>query len=88
MYNTAGDEVINAQGELDFDVLYHSYRHADYLRQQAIDVGQAFSGAFQESPEEFVLRVLELAKGTVHEPFGCLSGSKTPVTFTVFNVNV
>ena len=40
VYNTAGDEVINAQGELDFDVLYHSYRHADYLRQQAIDVGQ------------------------------------------------
>ena len=59
VYNTAGDEVINAQGELDFDVLYHSYRHADYLRQQAIEVGQAFSGAFQESPEEFVLRVLE-----------------------------
>jgi len=59
VYNTAGDEVINAQGELDFDVLYHSYRHADYLLQQAIEVGQAFSGAFQESPEEFVLRVLE-----------------------------
>lgn len=59
VYNTAGDEVINAQGQLDFDVLYHSYRHADYLRQQAIKVGQAFSGAFQESPEEFVIRVLE-----------------------------
>ena len=58
VYNTAGDEVLNAQGELDFDVLYHSYRHSDYLRQQAIAVGQPFSGVFQERPEEFVLRVL------------------------------
>lgn len=59
VYNTAGDEVLNAQGELDFDVLYHSYRHSDYLRQQAIAVGHPFSGVFQERPEEFVLRVLE-----------------------------
>ncbi|MGB2171029.1 MAG: alpha/beta hydrolase fold domain-containing protein, partial [Flavobacteriaceae bacterium] len=36
--NTAGDEVINAQGEIDFDVLYHSFRHADYLRAKAVEV--------------------------------------------------
>ena len=59
VYNIAGDQVVNAQGELDFDVLYHSYRHADYLRLQAINVGQEFSGVFQESPDAFVLRVLE-----------------------------
>lgn len=58
VYNIAGDEVINAQGEIDFDVLYHSYRHSDYLRAKAIEVGQEFSGVFQESPDAFVIRVL------------------------------
>lgn len=59
VYNTAGDELVNAQGEIDFDVLYHSYRHGDYLRLKAIEVGQEFSGIFQESPDAFVIRVLE-----------------------------
>ena len=36
VYNFAGDELINAQGEIDFDVLYHSFRHSDYLRAKAI----------------------------------------------------
>ncbi|MGB2405044.1 MAG: alpha/beta hydrolase fold domain-containing protein [Flavobacteriaceae bacterium] len=57
--NTAGDEVINAQGEIDFDVLYHSFRHADYLRAKAVEVGLTFSGIYQESPEQFILRHLE-----------------------------
>ncbi len=59
VYNFAGDEVINAQGEIDFDVLYHSYRHSDYLRSKAIEVGQEFSGIFQESPDAFVIRTLD-----------------------------
>ncbi len=58
VYNFAGDELINAQGEIDFDVLYHSFRHSDYLRAKAIEVEQEFSGIFQESPEAFVIRVL------------------------------
>ena len=58
VYNFAGDELINSQGEIDFDVLYHSFRHSDYLRAKAIEVEQEFSGIFQESPEAFVIRVL------------------------------
>ena len=59
VYNFAGDELINAQGEIDFDVLYHSFRHSDYLRAKAIELEQEFSGIFQESPEAFVIRVLD-----------------------------
>ena len=59
VYNFAGDELINAQGDIDFDVLYHSFRHSDYLRAKAIEVEQDFSGIFQESPEAFVNRVLD-----------------------------
>ena len=59
VYNFAGDELINAQREIDFDVLYHSFRHSDYLRAKAIEVEQEFSGIFQESPEAFVIRVLD-----------------------------
>ncbi|MCH1417437.1 MAG: alpha/beta hydrolase fold domain-containing protein [Flavobacteriaceae bacterium] len=59
VYNFAGDELINAQGEIDFDVLYHSFRHSDYLRSKAIELEQEFSGIFQESPEAFVIRVLD-----------------------------
>ncbi|MEL0274729.1 MAG: alpha/beta hydrolase fold domain-containing protein [Flavobacteriaceae bacterium] len=59
VYNFAGDELINAQGEIDFDVLYHSFRHSDYLRAKAIEVEQEFSGIFQELPEAFVIRVLD-----------------------------
>lgn len=59
VYNFAGDELINTQGEIDFDVLYHSFRHSDYLRAKAIEVGQEFSGIFQETPAAFVLRVLD-----------------------------
>ena len=59
VYNFAGDELINPQGEIDFDVLYHSFRHSDYLRAKAIEVGQEFSGIFQETPDAFVIRVLD-----------------------------
>jgi hypothetical protein len=59
VYNFTGDELINSQGEIDFDVLYHSFRHSDYLRAKAIEVDHEFSGIFQESPEAFVIRVLD-----------------------------
>ena len=59
VYNFAGDELINSLGEIDFDVLYHSFRHSDYLRAKAIEVGQEFSGIFQETPDAFVIRVLD-----------------------------
>ena len=60
IYNQqSGQEVFNADGELDIDVLFHSFRHADYLRLKAIEVDQAFSGAYQESPADFIIRMLE-----------------------------
>jgi acetyl esterase/lipase len=59
VFNQAGDELINSRGQLDFDVLYHSYRHSDYLRKKAIEVGLPFSGVFAEGLDDFVLRVLK-----------------------------
>ena len=58
LFNTAGTELINTSGQLDIDVLYHSILHTDYLRLKAIEVNQEFSGASQESPDAFVIRVL------------------------------
>ena len=52
------DSIFDTQDSLDFNVLFHSVKHADYLRQKALEVGLAFSGAYKESPESFVLRVL------------------------------
>ena len=46
------------KNEIDFDVLYHSFLHADYLRKKAIEVNLKFSGIYQESPDNFVLRML------------------------------
>ena len=59
VFNQAGDELINSQGDLDFDVLYHSFRHGDYLRAKAIEVGLPFSGIYAESLDAFVLRVIK-----------------------------
>ena len=56
--NRAGKDLINSNNEIDFDVLYHSFLHADYLRKKAIDANLKFSGIYQESPENFVLRML------------------------------
>ena len=58
--NRAGKDIINSNNEIDFDVLYHSFLHADYLRKRAIDANLKFSGIYQESPEDFVLRMLEI----------------------------
>lgn len=51
------DEVINGD-TLNLDVLFHSYRHADFLRNKAVEAGLEFSGVFQELPDAFVKRVL------------------------------
>ena len=59
VYNFAGDEVVDTNGSIDFDVLYHSYRHSDYLRAKAIEVEMPFSGIYQERPEDFILRILD-----------------------------
>ena len=56
--NRAGKDIINTNNEIDFDVLYHSFLHADYLRKKAIEVNLKFSGIYQESPDNFVLRML------------------------------
>ena len=56
--NRAGKDLINSNNEIDFDVLYHSFLHADYLRKKAIDANLKFSGVYQETPENFVLRML------------------------------
>ena len=58
--NRAGKDLMNSNNEIDFDVLYHSFLHADYLRKRAIDANLKFSGIYQESPEDFVLRMLEI----------------------------
>tara|TARA_B110000014_G_C20008296_1_gene522700 strand:+ start:70 stop:1017 length:948 start_codon:yes stop_codon:yes gene_type:complete len=59
IYNPINSQdYINSEGTIDFNVLYHSFRHGDYLREKAIEVGQEFSGAYQESPEDFILRLL------------------------------
>ena len=51
------DEVINGD-TLNLDVLFHSYKHADFLRSKAVEVGLEFSGVYQELPDAFVKRVL------------------------------
>ena len=56
--NRAGKDLINMNNEIDFDILYHSFLHADYLRKNAIDANLNFSGIYQESPESFALRML------------------------------
>ena len=59
VYNPVYEEtLLNSEGNLDFNILFHSVKHADYLRLKALEVGQEFSGAYQESPEQFVIRIL------------------------------
>ena len=47
IYNPINSQdYINSEGTIDFNVLYHSFRHGDYLREKAIEVEQEFSGAY------------------------------------------
>lgn len=52
------DRVVNPDSSIDFNVLFHSYKHADFLRKKAVDVGLEYSGIYQEAPLDFILRVL------------------------------
>jgi len=52
------DRVVSEDNSIDFNVLFHSYKHADFLRNKAIEVGQEYSGIYQEAPLDFILRVL------------------------------
>ena len=56
--NLEEQKITFGNNEIDFDVLYHSFLHADYLRKKAIEVNLKFSGIYQESPDNFVLRML------------------------------
>ena len=59
VYNPVYDDVVVTAGNpLDFNVLFHSYKHADFLRKKANEVGLDYSGAYQESPVDFILRRL------------------------------
>ncbi|MDG1190613.1 MAG: alpha/beta hydrolase [Flavobacteriaceae bacterium] len=59
VYNPVYDDVVFTAGNpLDFNILFHSYKHADFLRKKAIEVGLDYSGAYQESPVDFILRRL------------------------------
>ena len=51
------DEVINGDA-LNLDVLFHSFKHTDFLRSKAVKVGLEFSGVYQELPDAFIKRVL------------------------------
>ena len=53
------DIVLEADNSIDFNVLFHSYKHADFLRKKAVEVGLEYSGAYQESPLEFIERILK-----------------------------
>ena len=53
------DVVLETDNSIDFNVLFHSYKHADFLRKKAVEVGLEYSGAYQESPLEFIQRVLK-----------------------------
>ena len=59
LFNTAGNIFLNADGTIDLNVLYHSRAHTDTLRGKAIAEGLENSGAYQETPDAFVLRLLK-----------------------------
>tara|TARA_B110000858_G_scaffold147374_1_gene167425 strand:- start:357 stop:1310 length:954 start_codon:yes stop_codon:yes gene_type:complete len=58
LFNTAGNTFLKADGTVDLNVLYHSRVHTDTLRGKAIVEGLENSGAYQETPDAFVLRIL------------------------------
>ena len=53
------DEIITEGNKIDFNVLFHSYKHADFLRKKAIEVGLEYSGGYQESPIDFIKRKIK-----------------------------
>ncbi len=53
------DEIITLENTIDFNVLFHSYKHANFLREKAISVGLEYSGLYQESPIDFIKRKIK-----------------------------
>lgn len=59
VYNPVyGESIFNTQDSLDFNILFHSVKHADHLREKALQVGLDFSGAYREGPDGFIIRLL------------------------------
>ena len=53
------DEIITSENTIDFNILFHSYKHANFLREKAISVGLKYSGLYQESPIDFIKRKIK-----------------------------
>ena len=53
------DEIITPENTIDFNILFHSYKHANFLREKAISVGLEYSGSYQESPIDFIKRKIK-----------------------------
>ena len=53
------DEIITSENTIDFNILFHSYKHANFLREKAISVGLEYSGSYQESPVVFIKRKIK-----------------------------
>lgn len=53
------DEIITSENTIDFNILFHSYKHANFLREKAISVGLEYSGSYQESPVDFIKRKIK-----------------------------
>jgi hypothetical protein len=58
VYNPVFEDKAYQNEVLNLDVLFHSFKHADLLRKKATEVGLPFSGAYQEAPQEFIVRIL------------------------------
>ena len=53
------DEVITKDNIIDFNVLFHSYKHGNAIRKVASNVGLQFSGTYQETPINFIRRMVQ-----------------------------
>lgn len=53
------DQIITPENTIDFNILFHSYKHANFLRKKAISVGLEYSGSYQESPIDFIKRKIK-----------------------------
>ena len=53
------DDIITSENTIDFNILFHSYKHANFLREKAISVGLEYSGLYQESPIDFIKRKIK-----------------------------
>tara|TARA_B100000886_G_scaffold136624_1_gene92238 strand:- start:1632 stop:2582 length:951 start_codon:yes stop_codon:yes gene_type:complete len=52
------DQVITKNNIIDFNILFHSYKHGNAIRKAATDVGLQFSGPYQETPISFIRRMI------------------------------